>query len=81
MAERIIGKQGIGTRRDRSFRRNYYEDFPRGWRTRGTISKYDPETRKYLVEGQNYIFNESGEFPIEGYGDWYSRSQIELINS
>ena len=78
MNDRIIGKQGIGTRRDRSFRRNYYEDFPRGWSTHGTITRYDAKTRKYLIEGQNYIFNESGEFPIDGSGDWYSRSQIVL---
>ena len=79
MAERIIGKEAIGTRPDRSFRRSYSEHFPRGWRTRGTISKYDPKTRKYLIEGQNYIFNESGEFPVNGTGDWYYRGQIEII--
>ena len=76
---KVIGKEAIGTRADKSFRRNYYEDFPRGWRTRGTISKYDPKTRKYLIEGQNYIFNETGEFEVNGSGDWYYRGQIEII--
>ena len=76
MSERIIGKDAIGTRPDRSFRRTYYEDYPRGWRTYGTITKFDPKTRKYLIEGQNYIYNEYGEFPINGSGDWYYRSQM-----
>ena len=79
MVKRIIGKDAVGTRPDRSFRRSYSENFPRGWRTRGTISKYDPKTRKYLIEGKNYFFNESGEFPIDGSGDWYYRGQIEII--
>ena len=79
MAERIIGKRAIGTRIDRSFRTNYHEDFPRGWKTIGTVAKYDPKMRKYLIEGQNYIFNETGEFPVNGSGDWFSRSQIEIL--
>ena len=77
---RIIGKSAIGTRSDRSFRRTYYEDYPRGWRTFGTITKFDPKTRKYLIEGQNYIYNEYGEFPINGTGDWYYRSQMVVTD-
>ena len=79
MAERIMNKRAIGRRIDRSFRTNYHEDFPRGWKTSGTIMKYDPKTRRYLIEGQNYIFNETGEFPVNGSGDWFSRSQIEIL--
>ena len=80
MAERIIGKMAIGRRADRTFRRSYSEPFPRGFKTIGEIMKYDPKTRKYLVEGQNYIYNESGEFEVNGSGDWYFREQIELID-
>ena len=79
MAERIMNKRAIGRRIDRSFRTNYHEDFPRGWKTVGTITRYDPKTRKYLIEGENYIFNESGEFLVNGSGDWFSRSQIEIL--
>ena len=79
MAERIIGKMAIGRRADRTFRRSYSEPFPRGFKTIGEIMKYDPKTRKYLIEGKNYFFNESGEFPVNGTGDWYYRGQIEII--
>ena len=76
---KIIGKSAIGTRADRSYRKTYRSNFPRGWRTRGIISRYDPKKRKYLIEGTNFIFNETGEFQISGSGDWFSRSQIEMI--
>ena len=76
--EKLIGKQAIGTKHDMTFKRPYQDDFPRGWKTYGIITKFDPKTRKYLIEGQNCIFNETGEFNIEGTGNWFSRSQIEL---
>ena len=78
---KLIGKEAIGTRADRTYRRSYSEPFPRGWKTRGIIAKYDFETKKYLIEGQNYIFNETGEFPVNGSGDWFYREQIEIISS
>ena len=76
---KLIGKQAIGTKPDRSFRRSYREKFPRGWKTRGIIVKYDSEAKKYLIEGQNYIYNETGEFQINGTGNWFYREQIEIL--
>ena len=73
----LIGKRATGTRKDTSYRRNYYKDFPRGWETQGTISKYDKKTRKYLIEGTNYIFNETGTYKVSEGGDWFYRTQIE----
>ena len=75
---KVIGKSAVGSRKDTTYRRSYYEDFPRGWKTVGIITKYDIETHKYLIEGENYIFNETGEFRVDGSGDWYSRDQIRL---
>ena len=77
---KLIGKEAIGTRADRTYRRSYSEPFPRGWKTRGIIIKYDSEAKKYLIEGQNYIYNESGEFTVDGSGDWFYRNQIEIID-
>ena len=77
---KLIGKQAIGTKPDRSFRRSYSEPFPRGWKTKGVIVKYDSEAKKYLIEGQNYIYNETGEFTVDGSGDWFYRNQIEIID-
>jgi hypothetical protein len=77
---KLIGKEAIGTRVDRSFRRSYSEPFPRGWKTKGVIVKYDSEAKKYLIEGQNYIYNETGEFTLNGSGDWFYRNQIEIID-
>lgn len=77
---KLIGKEAIGTRVDRSFRRSYSEPFPRGWKTKGVIVKYDSEAKKYLIEGQNYIYNETGEFSQNGSGDWFYRNQIEIID-
>ena len=77
---KLIGKEAIGTRVDRSFRRSYSEPFPRGWKTKGVIVKYDSEAKKYLIEGQNYIYNETGEFTVNGSGDWFYRNQIEIID-
>ena len=77
---KLIGKEAIGTRVDRSFRRSYSEPFPRGWKTKGVIVKYDSEAKKYLIEGQNYIYNETGEFQVDGSEDWFYRNQIEIID-
>ena len=77
---KLIGKEAIGTRVDRSFRRSYSEPFQRGWKTKGVIVKYDSEAKKYLIEGQNYIYNETGEFTLNGSGDWFYRNQIEIID-
>lgn len=76
----LIGKKAIGVRKDLSYRKSFSGSFPRGWKTIGIIKKYNPKTRQYLIEGCNYIFNETGEFRINGSGDWYSRSQICIID-
>lgn len=77
---KYLGKDAVGRRKDRSFRRNFKGDFPRGWKTEGTITKYDPVTKKYLIEGVNCIFNETGTFKISDGGDWFYREQIEVID-
>lgn len=78
--QRLIGSRAEGVKKDMSYRRQYYGDFPRGSKTMGEITKYDPVSRKYLIEGACYIFNETGEFQISNMtGDWYSRSQIEIL--
>lgn len=77
---KIIGKRAIGTRKDLSYRRGYKGEFPRGWRTEGTVVSYDKATRKYLIEGSCYIFNETGSFLISGQtGDWFLRTQIQIM--
>lgn len=78
--KRIIGSLATGRKKDTSYRRSYQGDFPRGWGTDGTITKYDKKTRKYLIEGVNYIFNERGTYASQGNGEWYYRSQIEIID-
>ena len=75
---RLIGKYAVGRKKDTSYRETYSGEFPRGWKTEGIIKKYNRKTRKYLIEGTNYIFNETGTYQINGSGDWYFRYQIEL---
>ena len=75
---RLIGKYAVGRKKDTSYRETYSREFPRGWKTEGIIKKYNRKTRKYLIEGTNYIFNETGTYQINGSGDWYFRYQIEL---
>lgn len=78
---KYLGSQAIGIKKDTRIRGSYKSDFPNGWKTRGTITKYDKKSHKYLIEGDCYIFNESGEFLLNGRtGDWFSRDQIELID-
>ena len=77
--DKIIGQFAIGTKVDRTHRDSYRGTFPRGWRTRGIVVKYNPKKQKYLIDGTKYIYNETGEFKMSESSDWYSRSQIEII--
>ena len=75
-----IGKRAIGRRKDTSYRDGFKRSFPRGWKTEGTITKYDSATKKYLIEGVNYIFNETGTFKVSDGGDWFYRWQIQIVD-
>ena len=78
MKSRLVGKYAVGRKKDTSYRETYSGEFPRGWKTEGIIKEYDKKSRKYLIEGTNYIFNETGTYKVNGTGDWYFRYQIEL---
>ena len=78
---KLIGKRAIGIIKDTKYRTSYKGEFPNGWKTEGTIIKYDKEKEKYLIEGASYIFNKTGEFRLNNVtGDWFFRHQITLLD-